>query len=243
MKAISRSAYPILLFLLFMSLPLAALAENGKTSTQGYKKHYTFTENWFGDRIPTWTQELKEFKDKPDVHYLEIGTFEGRSALWVLENILTQPTSKITIIDAFEEGKSYETFMSNVKLSGESDKFKILKGTSTEKLREIPLDSFDFAYVDGSGEGIVMLSDLVSTWNLVKVGGIIICSRYGLDKEMREDLELKPHDPGPHEAIDTFLKVFKPYVTVLAFQDNQVFIRKQRGQVGEQVTTAVPTHR
>jgi hypothetical protein len=235
MKSIRKSAYPILLFLLLMGLPLAALAQNAKTSTQGYKKHYTFTDNWFTDRIPTWTQELKEFKGKPDVHYLEIGTFEGRSALWVLENVLTNPTSKITIIDSFEEGKTYETFVSNVKLSGEPDKFKILRGTSTEKLREVPLDSIDFAYVDGSGEGIVMLSDLVTTWNLVKVDGIIICSRYALDKREREDLELKTHDPGPFEAIDTFLKVFKPYVTVLAFQDNQVFIRKERGQVGEQV--------
>jgi hypothetical protein len=120
-------------------------------------------------------------------------------------------------------------------LSGEPDKFTILKGFSTEELREVPLDSIDFAYVDGSGEGIVMLSDLVGTWNLVKVGGIIICSRYALDKGVRADLELKPHDPGPIEAIDTFLKMFKPYIKVLAFEDNEVFIRKERGQVGEQV--------
>jgi hypothetical protein len=106
MKSNSRLAYSILLFLLFVGLPPTVLAENAKTSTEGYKKHYTFTDDWFTDRIPTRTKELKEFKDKPDVHYLEIGTFEGRSALWALENILTQPTSKITIIDAFEEGNS-----------------------------------------------------------------------------------------------------------------------------------------
>jgi hypothetical protein len=227
MKSKRRSAYPILLFLLFMSLQPAGLAQNAETSTQEYKKHYGFTKDWFTDSIPTWRVQLKEFKDKPSVHYLEIGTFEGRSALWVLENILTHPTSKITIIDPFEEGQ-YDRFISNIKLSGEPDKFQILKGFSTDKLREVPLDSIDFAYVDGTGEGIVKLSDLVSTWNLVKVGGIIIFSRFALDKNLRHEMELQAHDPGPVEAIDAFLKVYKPYLKVLAFQENPIFVRKQR---------------
>src|SRR4029078_5416833 len=109
--------------------------------------------------------------------YLEIGTFEGRSALWVLESILTHPTSKLTVIDAFQE-HSYKTFASNVNLSGEANKFTILSGLSTHKIRELPFNSFDLAYVDGSGKGIVMLSDLVSTWNLLKDGGRIISRHY-----------------------------------------------------------------
>jgi hypothetical protein len=73
-----------------------------------------------------------------------------------------------------------------------------------------------------------MLSDLVNTWNLLKVGGVIICSRYFLNERLRKALNLQPGDPGPHEAIDTFLELYNPYITVLAFQDHQVFIRKNR---------------
>jgi len=220
--------YPILMFLLLSNISTEAIfAKNDGASTKWYKKEYTFTENWFTDKIPSWTKILQEFKGKPDIKYLEIGTFEGRSALWLLENILTHPTSKITIIDAFKED-SYRTFISNINLSGEANKFNIMVGFSNQKIRELPLNSFDFAYIDGSGKGIVMLSDLVNTWNLVKVDGIIICSRYTLDDGLRKALELKPKDPGPYEAIDAFLKLYKSYIKVLASQENQVILRKIR---------------
>jgi hypothetical protein len=223
-----RPAHPIMICFLLISIsPLRVYANNNETSTAEYKKQYTFTQNWFTDKTSSWAQFLKEFKGKPYVNYLEIGTFEGRSALWLLENILTHPTAKLTIVDAFQEN-THRTFISNINLSGEADKFKILSGFSTDKLRELPFDSIDFAYIDGSGKGIVMLSDLVSTWNLLKVDGIIICSRYSLDKGLREALELQPNDPGPYEAIDVFLKLYKPYIMILAFQENQVIFRKIR---------------
>ena len=81
----------------------------------------------------------------------------------------------------------------------------------------------------GAGhKGIVMLSDLVSTWNLVKVNGLIICSRYSLTKRLRKALNLQPDDPGPHEAIDAFLKLYNPYITIITFQENYVIVRKKR---------------
>jgi predicted O-methyltransferase YrrM len=219
-------AHPVFLFILALSFSPALFAGE-RTSTKAYNKQYTFTKNTFTDRIPSWTKLLNEFKGKPGINYLEIGTFEGRSALWVLENILTHPTSKLTIIDAFEE-HTYNTFLSNINLSGEAAKFTILTGLSTNKIRELPFNSIDFAYVDGSGKGIVMLSDLVSTWNLVKVGGLIICSQYSLNEALRRALGLQPDDPGPHEAIDAFLKIYSSYITVLTLQEGQVVFRKKR---------------
>jgi hypothetical protein len=222
-----RRAPPVLLLVFLLGLSPAALVAAERTSTRAYNKQYVFTQDTFTDKISAWTKLLDEFKGKPGVNYLEIGTFEGRSALWVLENILTHPTSTLTIIDAFEEN-TYERFVSNVDLSGEANKFKILVGLSTHRIRELPFDSIDFAYVDGSGNGIVMLSDLVSTWNLVKVGGLIICSRYSLTPRLRKALRLRAGDPGPHEAIDAFLNLFGPYINVMTFQENYVIVRKLR---------------
>src|SRR6476660_6590991 len=220
-----RPAHPVLMFILLLGLsPAALFAAEG---TKAYNKQYNFTKNTFTDRIPSWTKLLNEFKGKPGINYLEIGTFEGRSALWVLENILTHPTSTLTIIDLFAEN-NYKTFTSNVNLSGEANKFKVLTGSSTDKIREIPFNSIDLAYIDGSGRGIIMFSDLVGTWNVAKVGGLIICSRYSLTPHLRRVLNLQADDPGPHEAIDTFLKMYKTYISVVTFQGNYVMVRKNR---------------
>jgi hypothetical protein len=222
-----RPAYPAVIFLLLLGISPATLSPDEKTSQKAYSKQYSFSVNAFTDRIPVWATHLKEFKGKPGVNYLEIGAFEGRSALWALENIFTHPTSKLTIIDAFQEN-NYRRFASNVRLSGEASRFSVLTGPSTQKIREVPFNSIDVAYIDGSGKGIIMLSDLVNTWNVVKVGGVIICSRYVITPQLRRAIGLQPGDPGPHEAIDAFLKLYKPYMDVMAFLPNEVFIRKRR---------------
>lgn len=222
-----RLAQFLMLAVILCVSPTALVAAE-RTPSGAYHKHYSFKKNSFTDKVTAWTKILHEFKGKAGVHYLEIGTYEGRSALWVLENILTHPTAKLTVIDAFQEN-TQKTFMSNVKLSGEAGKFTVLPGLSTEKIKEVPFNSVDFAYIDGSGKGIVMLSDLVHTWDLVKVGGMIICSRYSMTRPLRRALGLRPEDPGPHEAIDSFLTMYGPYVSVVAMQGNYVVVRKKRG--------------
>jgi len=219
----------LLICALFISIPQGfSVANTPGGAARWSTKPYAFSTNWFDSRIPSWTRLLNEVKGKPGLQYLEIGTFEGRSALWVLENILTHPTSKITVIDAFEEEGIQQRFSSNVDLSGQADRFQVLVGPSSQKLRELPLNTFDLAFIDGSGKGVSMLADLVGVWNLVKLDGIIICSRYALTDKLRRDLKLKPNDPGPYEAIDAFLKVHKNYISVLAFHEDQVIFRKIR---------------
>jgi Methyltransferase domain len=223
----SRPAYLVLTFLIVLVTSPASVVADEKTPQKPYNKQYSFTVNTFTDRIPSWRAHLEEFKGKPGINYLEIGAFEGRSALWMLENIFTHPTSKLTIIDPFVE-HNYNRFTSNVKLSGEESRFNILNGFSTQKMREVPFNSIDIAYIDGSGRGLIMFSDLVNTWSLVKVGGVIIVSRYTITPHLRRALNLQAGDPGPHEAIDAFVKLYNPYIHVIALQQNQVFIRKRR---------------
>jgi predicted O-methyltransferase YrrM len=222
-----RLDHAVVLLVLLLGLATAAHAAEEDAPTKAYKKAYRFTVNTFTDKISLWSNLLAEFKGKPNLNYLEIGTFEGRSALWILENVLTHPTAKLTIIDAFEE-HSRRTFDANVKLSGEAEKFTVLSGPSIDKVRELPFNTYDLAYIDGSGKGIVMFSDLVSTWNLMKVGGVIICSRYNITPHLRSALGLREGDPGPHEAIDTFVKMYGPYIQVIDFKGNYIMMRKRR---------------
>jgi hypothetical protein len=226
MKA-RRAAYPALTLSLLLGIASTTLCADQKAPQAAYKKQYSFSVNTFTPRIPSWTRHLGEFRGKPGIHYLEIGTFEGRSALWMVENIFTHPTSKLTIIDAFQE-HSHKRFLANMALSGEAGRFTVLAGYSTHKIREVPFNSIDVAYIDGSGKGVVMLGDIVNTWNVVKVGGVIVISRYALTPELRRAAGIRPGEPGPHEAIDAFLKLYAPYIDVMEFQRNQVFVRKRR---------------
>jgi hypothetical protein len=67
----------------------------------GLKGDYVFTQDWFTRKSPAWEVVLKDLAGKPDLQYLEVGVYEGRSVVWVLENILTHPTSHATGIDIF----------------------------------------------------------------------------------------------------------------------------------------------
>ncbi|MGZ6208476.1 MAG: hypothetical protein ACXWMS_13095, partial [Syntrophales bacterium] len=64
---------------------------------------YTFTSDWFTHNIPSWTVILNDMKGKPNLTYLEVGPYEGRSFLWVMDNILTHPSSKAIAIDTFDK--------------------------------------------------------------------------------------------------------------------------------------------
>ena len=50
---------------------------------------YEFTYDWFTSAVPVWTRVLAPYAGQPEIHYLEVGVFEGRSAIWMLNNVLT----------------------------------------------------------------------------------------------------------------------------------------------------------
>ena len=59
-------------------------------------KNYRFTENWFTDDGLVILNDLDVTKE---LHILEIGSFEGKSTVWFLENILQNKNSTITCVD------------------------------------------------------------------------------------------------------------------------------------------------
>ncbi len=182
---------------------------------------YKFSTDGVSANAPVWLKYLKEFAAKPAVHALEIGSFEGRSALWFLENILTHHSATITCIDLFEE--DFEaTFDRNVKASGLGHKLIKLKGESRISIRSLK-NNFDFVYIDGSHVAKDVLVDAVMAWDLLKPGGMIIFDDYGLRRSPRDS---QSDALIPEPAIDAFLKVFRHYVDVV-HQDYQIIVRKK----------------
>jgi predicted O-methyltransferase YrrM len=174
---------------------------------------YEFTQDWLNTRPETWERVLAPYVGVP-TQMLEVGSFEGRSAVWFLESVLTHPDSRITCIDTF--GGSVEH--ANLDLSELEKRFdrnmqshaaKVtkIKGSSRVVLRDLPFNSFDIAYVDGSHEAADVLADAVLVWDLVKPGGVIALDDYGWHTPA------VPQDPSV--AIDAFMHVMKGQYDVL----------------------------
>jgi hypothetical protein len=159
-----KPGLPILMaigLLMFFNTTQAISSEN----TAKPDAKYTFTSDWFSHNIPKWNRILSDMKGKPNLTYLEVGPYEGRSFLWVMDNILTHPSSKAIAIDTFDkfyDNDFEKTFLDNLNRSGHKSKVKVIKGSSQQKLREIELNSIDLIYVDGDHGSRAVLMDAFS---------------------------------------------------------------------------------
>lgn len=177
---------------------------------------YKYSKDLVTPHAERWTTLLKSYKGKSDVQYLEIGVYEGRATIWMLDNILTHETSSVTAIDNFYD-KTEKILEHNIKHSGHERRFKLITGYSQQKLRELPLNHFDIIYIDGSHKNEDVLSDAVQAWEILKPGGIMIFDDYGIGAEQTG---------GPQKAIDAFVDIFKPKLNIV-WVDYQYFIQKK----------------
>tara|TARA_E500000178_G_scaffold211206_1_gene208468 strand:- start:206 stop:976 length:771 start_codon:yes stop_codon:yes gene_type:complete len=146
------------------------------------KNGYIFSEDWFSSNIPIWENTInKEFNKNSKLKYLEIGTFEGRSAIYICENF---QNIKVICVDPFDEYESveslakkqdmkriYDTFQSNVK--DFKDRINHCKISSNEFFKKNN-ELFDIIYIDGSHYYIDVENDFKNSLNCLNVGGIII---------------------------------------------------------------------
>lgn len=137
-------------------------------------KNYQFTQDWFTHNIPIWKRHLQQFKGIPEFQVVEIGSFQGMSACWLLDNILTHPTAKITCIDLYFQ----QDFKGNIVKTGVAEQVIELEGYSQDLLVHLTSEYYDIAYVDGCHKPTSVLQDAILSWRLVKVGGLMIFDDY-----------------------------------------------------------------
>jgi predicted O-methyltransferase YrrM len=222
------------IFLLSMLFSQALATASNTKKEQGlpemrqyYTKEYSFlldaTFTGFVGQIPLWSKELHAFKGKPDIHYLEIGVNQGRSAMWMIENILTHPTAKLTGIDLFPEGTDFkEKYLYNLNLSGYAQKATTITGFSQVVLRTLPLNSYDIIYIDGDHRAAGVLADAVLCWDLLKPGGVLIFDDYlWFNERLPEELR-------PQIAVDSFITAYRNSLEV-THRGYQLFVKKREG--------------
>jgi predicted O-methyltransferase YrrM len=196
------------------------------------QKAYRFSTDWVSSRVSVWQEVLAPFKDRPNLNYLEIGVFEGRSAIWMMEHILTHPSARMTLIDLFP-GDLKERFLGNLKVSGFESRTRVITGLSEVALRSLPPDSFDIIYIDGSHKARDVLADAVLSWRLLKKEGLMIFDDYSLNRGRYADYL------GPAPAIDSFLSAYRDELQVVA-EGIQMVVRKIRNPCQEVVIGCSP---
>ncbi|MBY0383570.1 class I SAM-dependent methyltransferase [bacterium] len=184
------------------------------------KSDFIFSNSWAESHFENWKNIFNSLgiKGLPKLRYLEIGSFEGKSLLWMLENVLSHSSSRAVSVDVFGLEYSFN-FQKNIARSGFGYKVKAKKGFSHHVLRKLPLNSFDIIYIDGSHSMADVFIDLALSWNLLKVNGIMILDDYGLGQN---DL---PVDLRPQKTIDTFISAFGKEIQIIHF-DHQVIFKK-----------------
>jgi predicted O-methyltransferase YrrM len=173
----------------------------------------TFTQDWFSHNIPGLESIVKLLPSNKDI--LEIGSFEGRSTCWLLENVLADDGT-IYCIDTFSGSEEHKEM--GLDFSGVKDRFKanteeVKKPNQSIGIMDMPSHIgisklmsderiFDLVYVDGSHMAPDVMSDACMAFHLLETKGIMVFDDY-LWKMEQNMLHT------PKVAIDMFTTLFK----------------------------------
>jgi predicted O-methyltransferase YrrM len=161
-----------------------------------YNSDSKFSADFFTHNIPRISKTIQtmKFESLLPIKMLEIGSFEGRSALWFLENVLQHESSDLICLDTFNGSEEmspdlkntiFENFQLNLKTYIDSGKVKFMRSTSYEGLSELLVANnrkynnyFDIIYIDGDHTSWATLQDAIFSFNLLKINGLMIFDDY-----------------------------------------------------------------
>ena len=155
--------------------------------------------------------------------YLEIGSFEGLSSLFVLSY---WKNANVTCIDTWETSIDESQFLDfnfeNIEKKFDSNlqdfSFKKIKSSSELAFKQLTQrDGFDYIYIDGSHNGIDIFNDATASFEILNVGGIIIFDDI---TNIYKEIEMQPHD-----AFEKFYSLYKKKVKIL-YLKNIAVIKK-----------------
>lgn len=178
-----------------------------------------FKHDWFSENVPFWMEIFDSYglRGKP-IQALEIGSFEGLSACFLLRQL---PEASLTCVDTWD-GSDEHVGMEHVRsieaafdrhVAPWRDRVKKHKSCSLRYLASLgPQDKFDFIYVDGSHHADDVMVDVVRSFEQLKVGGIMILDDYLWRYYPRSS-------ENPARAINGFLRLVEGrYSLIMAYR-------------------------
>ena len=207
--------------------------------------NYNFTANWF-DSDESQKKDLCNilpYKTNDEIHILEIGSYEGMSTVWFVENILNNEKSTITCVDPwddysqdtksmgsygssdasckFKTRKIKDVFLNNIEVTGKKNQVLVKQGMSNKILPSLIVEDkeYDVIYIDGNHVAPFVLMDAIMSWNLLKNNGIMIFDDYLWMPDIAKTLR-------PKMAIDHFIEVFHDYCEVRLNNYRKAIVKK-----------------
>ena len=177
-------------------------------------KEYNFTVFWFMNNLEVFNYFLPKDTNK-SFTYLEIGSYEGMSLLYILEKY---KNANIVAIDLWNDNNIEIFFNKNTKKYLNLTK---IKSDSIIALRELNKNNkkFNYIYIDGFHDGSHVIVDAIEAFKLLDINGVMI-----LDDFMQDDKNIAYQS---YEGIFLFLELFRKEIKVLYFQ-NILVLKKIR---------------
>lgn len=167
---------------------------------------------------PNWMKWCGQWRGQ-HVYGLEIGTYQGASAEFFLDNIFTHERAKYYCVDTFLGSAEHARLgidctknegLTRHRLSPFGDRAVIVRGRSDERLPELKAQGLRLhvAYVDGAHDSANVLRDAAMVFDMMVVSGVIVFDDYYW-REMPEPLD------NPKDGIDSFLAAYAKHLRVL----------------------------
>lgn len=195
---------------------------------------YAMTHDYFSHNIPDWTDWFARHVPAAPIAALEIGSWQGASACWLLDRIVGPRGGRLTCIDTFRGSSEHAAWLgavsgqagmtieglfdANVARTGRLDQLRKRVGASADVLPGLHGERFDFIYVDGAHEACFVIQDAVLCWGLLAPGGGLLFDDVPFAFADRPEQDTA-------RAIDFFLSVFHAELTVLE-RGRQLLLRR-----------------
>jgi predicted O-methyltransferase YrrM len=181
-----------------------------------------FTQDWFSVHELHWLKHFGYLAGREGQRFLEIGSFEGRSACWLLSTLLVGAECLLICVDPFDAHPEQErNFDHNVRMCEAGRRTLKLRGRSQYVLPLLDSASFDFVYVDGSHAALDVFVDAAAAWRLARPGGVVVFDDYSVSPG-------GPERGSCGAAVDGFLSSVAGHYELL-FSDWQLAVRKNAG--------------
>ena len=211
----------IMIFLIqkFLNIFIKKKIKSFKKRNQIFLKNKKITNDYFSMHSYNFFKYLNFLEG--NFNYLEIGTYEGNSAMFVAN---TFPKSKVYCVDNWNKTEEYgdqnfdiveknfdyntSSFNNIVKFKNNSDDF--FKKNNT---------LFEVIYIDGYHKDFQVLKDCRNAWKILKKNGLLICDDYiwNFYENIKEN---------PCYSINKFMDEIKNENKVLEVSKSQIFIKK-----------------
>jgi hypothetical protein len=149
-----------------------------------FEKKYKFSyDDWFSANIIVWENIVNKINE---INYLEIGSFEGRSTVFIKE---LNNLKSLMAIDIWEGAdiynninfnKVYENFKNNINIRTNNDNTKninFLKISSDDFFKNNKV-YYNLIYIDGSHHYEQVKKDFINSFNFLENNGYIICDDF-----------------------------------------------------------------